>query len=54
MSKDAIKAMEHANPAGFSHIASKGFYFDRPIAAASRCLAASKRSSSSSTTSTRR
>jgi hypothetical protein len=38
MSKDAIKTMEQANPAGFSQIAGKGFYFDRPIAAASRWL----------------
>jgi len=36
MGKDAIKAMETADPAAFSQLAAKGFYFDRPIAALSR------------------
>jgi hypothetical protein len=38
LSKDAIKTMEKADPSGFSKLAAKGIYFDRPIAAASRWL----------------
>lgn len=36
MSGDAIKTLEKTDPAKFSQIASKGWYFDRPIAAVSR------------------
>lgn len=38
MSKGAIKSMENGNPAKFSQIASKGFYADKPISAASRWI----------------
>lgn len=38
LSKDAIKTMEKTDPSGFSKLAAQGFYFDRPIAAASRWL----------------
>jgi hypothetical protein len=38
MSSDAITTMEHNDPAKFSQLASKGFYFDRPIAAVSRLV----------------
>lgn len=36
MSKEAVKDLEHTDPAAFSQLANKGFYFDRPIAAVSR------------------
>jgi hypothetical protein len=38
MSKQAAKAMEEAQPAQFSQIASKGVYFDKPIGWASRVI----------------
>lgn len=38
MSKEAIKEMEVANPSGFATMASKGIYFDHPIATASRYI----------------
>lgn len=38
LSKDAMKTLAHENPSAFSQMASKGIYFDRPIAAASRAI----------------
>lgn len=38
MSGDAIKTLEKTDPAAFSQVASKGFYFDRPIATVSRFI----------------
>lgn len=38
MSKDAMKTLAHENPSTFSQMASKGIYFDRPIAAVSRAI----------------
>lgn len=38
MSGDAIKTLEKTDPATFSQITSKGWYFDRPIATVSRFI----------------